>query len=107
MDPPSLLSLLSTSNSAPLERLLPLQHQLAPLPTSPACRRPITAIISLLTPRVVVVPSNNLRQHPHPAVLVGRAVGIEIYQFPVIKPDPEPLLDKHVPFLILGKRGPA
>ena len=84
----------------PPERVLALEHQLAPL-------APVLGsdAVSVVGRRRHVAP-NHLGQNTHPALLVRRRVGIKVDTLAIVEPDPEALLDKHVAVLLLGKCRP-
>ena len=49
--------------------------------------------------------ADNVREDPHPALLVFRCIRVKVNDFSVVEADTESFFNKHVPFLFLCKRG--
>lgn len=48
--------------------------------------------------------TNNVREHPHPALLVFRCIRVKVNYFSIVEADTEAFFNKHVPFFFLCKR---
>ena len=49
--------------------------------------------------------AHHIRQHAHPTVLFGGAVGVEVDGFTVGKANAEAFLDEHIAFFFFGEGG--